>query len=235
MGPRPSSSAVRALGQRTCPYRHAQARARRDGRDTFTLRAVGVRRPPTLFLAGAAATSSLASPRLLAGSRATLRRSALSVPAEFLPHRRQDFLSQCVVVPGTELSVECRRGHFRRHRLLNGRLDGPTSFARVLHKTRVAGKLWVFTQITRGDSSFATKSSFDVAGSAPWSSASSTRSPSRSKATHSCPPAISLQTMLPPIRPNPIMPTRITFLQLLVFLGLSSHPASSSWALYPIH
>src|SRR5262245_38295745 len=65
------------------------------------------------------------------------------------------------------------------------------------------------THTARGPSSFATRSSIEVAPTAPSASSSATASGLTSKTTHSCPSRIRRRTMFAPIRPSPIIPSCI--------------------------
>src|SRR5262245_31372254 len=65
------------------------------------------------------------------------------------------------------------------------------------------------TQTARGPFSFATRSSMEVAPTAPSASSSATASGLTSKTTHSCPSRIRRRTMFAPMRPSPIIPSCI--------------------------
>src|SRR5271170_3515176 len=84
-------------------------------------------------------TSSLTSPRLICGHR-----FGLHMPAELLPHGRQNFFGEGMLLARAEPSVKCRRQHFGGHSLVDRSHDRPPPLPRVLHYTGVVREVAVF-------------------------------------------------------------------------------------------
>jgi len=78
----------------------------------------------------------------------------------------------------------------------------------------VASPAGTMTHAARGVFRLATNSAVDLDATAPSEASCRTFSGFRSKTAHSCPPRIRRRTMLPPIRPNPTMPSCINPLSL---------------------
>src|SRR6476620_8156368 len=96
---------------------------------------------------------------------------------------------------------------------------GCISFASASMVASVIGPAGSITQAVRGCSSFATKSSSELAPLAPSAASPATALESLSYTTDVWPFLISRRTMLPPIRPRPIMPSCIRKIPLVERFG----------------
>src|SRR5450432_3582472 len=99
---------------------------------------------PTRGLAGVGKASvramSVLSSKFVAVFLRLLRlRFRFDVSAELLPHGRKNFVGEGMFLARAKTRIQRGCQHFRWNCFFNGSLDGPSSFARILHEAAVFG------------------------------------------------------------------------------------------------